>query len=419
MQLNKVIIAPDSFKGNLTARQVADIIAEEINAGFPGCGIVKMPIADGGEGSVDAILSAIGGETFTVLVRSPDFRRIEASYGIADNATAIIEMAQSSGITKQIGLHPMTSTTYGFGQLILAALNRGAREFTLCIGGSATTDGGCGMAAALGVRFIDEHGESFVPCGRTLCDIMRIDTGNIDKRIAMSKFTVMCDVDNPLYGLTGAAHIYGPQKGADPGQILLLDRGLRHYGDILTGQGDGSSARPDTLQDGRCLPHLQNETEEPFLCFRAEEPSLCSDLCSHADEPSLCFIPGAGAAGGLGAGCMAFLGAKLMSGIDVILKLFDFEKHRQDADLIITGEGKLDSQSFQGKVLSGLLQNANGIPVWSVCGICDCDEAVLNKHGVRVFETSEGISVDESMRESEKYLRAAVRRAIESIKGKI
>jgi len=376
MQPGKIIIAPDSFKGNLTANRVADIIAAEVSKELPDCNIVKMPIADGGEGSVDAILSAIGGEVFAVRVRSPDDRRIEAAYGIAYNATAIIEMAQSSGITRQIGLHPMTSTTYGFGQLILAALKRGARDFILCIGGSATTDGGCGMAAALGARFLDRNGESFVPCGETLCDILEIDTDDIDTRIAKSRFTVMCDVENPLFGPDGAAHVYAPQKGADPEQVLILDRGLRHYGGLL---------------------------EEKF----GKEPALRSQFVE---------IPGAGAAGGLGAGCMAFLGANLMSGIDAILKLCDFEKHRADASLIITGEGKLDSQSFQGKVLSGLLQRANGIPVWSICGICDCDEAVLKKYDIKVFEMSKGITVEESMREPEKYLRAAARRAIESVR---
>jgi len=400
MQLSKIIIAPDSFKGNLTANRVADIIAAEVGKKLPGCDIVTMPIADGGEGSVDAILSAIGGEVFAVRVRSPDDRRIEAAYGIAYNATAIIEMAQSSGITRQVGLHPMTSTTYGFGQLILAALKRGARDFILCIGGSATTDGGCGMVAALGVRFIDSHGESFVPCGETLSDIIEIDTDDLDARIAKSRFTVMCDVDNPLYGPNGAAHVYAPQKGADPEQVLVLDRGLKHYGGLL-------EEKFGSVQEKHYggLPEEQRGSlpEEKF----GREPSYRTQFTE---------VPGAGAAGGLGAGCMAFLGANLMSGIDAILKLCDFEKHRADAGLIITGEGKLDSQSFQGKVLSGLLQRANGIPVWSICGICDCDKETLSKYDLKVFEMSEGITVEESMREPEKYLRAAARRAMESVK---
>jgi len=366
MILSKVIIAPDSFKGVLTSKEVTDIIADEVSAVFPDCEIVKMPIADGGEGSVDTILSSIGGKTYEATVLSPDDRQIKAFYGIASNDAAILEMAQSSGITKQNGLHPMTATTYGFGQLILAALDRGAKEFMLGIGGSASTDGGCGMASALGVRFLDELGESFVPCGETLCNVVKVDISGIDKRIAESKFTVMCDVDNPLYGENGAAYIYGPQKGANPEQVLMLDKGLRHYGSEL-------------------------------------QASFGKDFSKS---------PGAGAAGGLGAGCVAFLGATLKSGIDAILKLCDFKKHVVGADLIITGEGKLDSQSFQGKVLSGLMQSAKEVPVWSVCGVCEYDESFLQKKNLRVFETSEGTTVEKSMNEPKKYLRLAAQKAI-------
>jgi glycerate kinase len=278
-------------------------------------------------------------------------------------------MAQSSGITKQSKLNPMTSSTYGFGQLILAALDHGARDFTLCIGGSATTDGGCGMATALGVRFIDEAGKSFVPCGETLANIVSIDKRGIDKRVEKSKFTVMCDVDNPLYGLRGAAYVYSPQKGASPEQVKKLDEGLKHLGKLL----------------------------------------------SEFFGKDFAGIPGAGAAGGLGAGCMAFLDAELVSGIDAILKLFDFNKHVSDSDLILTGEGKLDSQSFYGKVLSGLLQNAKGVPVWSICGVCDCDEALLRDFNLIVFETSEGISIEESKSNAVRHLKTAARKAIRQL----
>jgi len=362
----KIIIAPDSFKGALTSIQVADIIGEEIIAAFPDSSIIKMPIADGGEGSVDTIIVAMGGEVYTTEVRSADNRQITAEYGIASNGSAILEMAQSSGITRQVGLHPMTSTTFGFGQLILAALEMGARNFVLCIGGSATTDGGCGMASALGVRFIDEKGDSFVPCGETLGRIARFDTSGIDKRISECNFTVMCDVDNPLFGERGAAYVYGPQKGATPEQVLELDKGLRHFGGILS---------------------------EHF-------------------GSAFCDIPGAGAAGGLGAGCMAFLGASLISGIDAILDLCNFLENVKDADLIITGEGKLDGQSLQGKVLSGLMKSSGGVPVWSICGVCDLEEAVLSKSGIKVFEASEGVLVEESIGNPEKYLRIAANKAV-------
>jgi len=371
----KVIIAPDSFKGALSAQEATDVIANVVKKAFPGCEIVKMPIADGGEGSVDAALSAIGGKYIYAEVLSPDTRIIRARFGLADNGTVIIEMAQSSGITRQVGLHPMTSNTYGFGQMILRALDlnsqgHGNGEFTLCIGGSATTDGGCGMAAALGVSFIDKRGISFIPRGETLCDIEDIDMSGIDKRIAGSDFTVMCDVDNPLHGKNGAAYIYGPQKGADPEQIAILDNGLRHLSVVLK-------------------EHFGRDFSE---------------------------VPGAGAAGGLGAGCIAFLGAKLKSGIDTILELYSFKTHLHGADLVITGEGKLDSQSFQGKVLSGILREAGSVPVISICGACDYDPEMLREKGVAVFAASEGITIKESMKEPEKYLRIAAKKALKEFK---
>ena len=222
------------------------------------------------------------------------------------------------------------------------------------------------MAAALGVRFTDKRGNSFIPCGETLCDISGIDLSSLDERIAAGSFTVMCDVDNPLFGISGAAHVYAPQKGASPEQVKLLDDGLRHYGAVLQ-------------------EHFGKTFNE---------------------------IPGAGAAGGLGAGCMAYLGATLKSGIDTLLELYDFKARCTDADIVITGEGKLDTQSFQGKVLSGILREAGNVPVWSICGTCDCDPALLQKHNLTVFEASEGISTDESMKYPAKYLRLAAERAL-------
>ena len=367
--MNKIIIAPDSFKGTMTAKKVADIIGEAAAALLPDCEIVKIPIADGGEGSLDTIISSVGGELFEARVISPDDNEIPAYVGITREGTAIIEMAQSSGLTRQNGLHPMTSSTYGFGQLITAALDKGAREFVLCIGGSATTDGGCGMAAALGVAFKSCSGVSFVPCGGTLQHITRpdgIDMSAIDTRIRGSVFTVMCDVDNPLHGKHGAAYVYATQKGASPDHVALLDEGLKHLGLLL-------------------------------------HEKLGVDFAS---------IPGAGAAGGLGAGCMAFLSAKLVSGSEAILELSGFGAHLKSADLVITGEGRLDTQSFSGKALSGVLKRAGNVRVYSICGVCSCDEALLEEHSLRVFETSEGITPEESLLYPEKYLRATAVKAI-------
>ena len=366
MRLNKVIVAPDSFKGALAAQRVADIIAEEIGAAFPGCQVVKMPVADGGEGSIDTLIGVMGGEIFREQVTSPDGGEIEACYGVTANGTAVIEMAQSSGLTRQNGLHPMTSNTYGFGQLISSALRRGVEDFILCIGGSATTDGGCGMASALGARFLDSAGNSFIPCGGTLCDIHMIDLWGIDKRVSESSFIVMCDVENPLFGINGAAYVYAPQKGATPEQVVKLDEGLLHFGVLLY-------------------------------------ELLGRDFAN---------VPGAGAAGGLGAGCMAFLGAVLLRGSEAIMDMCGLKKHIAGTDLIITGEGKLDAQSFSGKALSGVLRGAGGVPVWSICGVNDCDEALASAHGVSVFEACEGVSAVECMADAEGFLRLAARKAL-------
>ena len=367
--MKKIIVAPDSFKGSLSAKQVADIIADEIAASYPDCTIVKIPIADGGEGSVEAIIAAVGGRIEEAQVLSPDERQIPASFGVTGNGQAVLEMAQSSGLTRQIGLHPMTASTYGFGQLILRSLDLGLRDFFLCLGGSATTDGGCGMAAALGVEFLDNSGKSFVPNGATLKDIAHMDISGIDKRVQASSFTVLCDVDNPLFGSNGAAYVYGPQKGADPTQVHTLDLGLRHLSSIA-------------------LKVLGNDYAH---------------------------IPGDGAAGGLGFGCMAFLQAHQVSGINAILELSSFKKHLPGADLIITGEGKLDSQSFSGKALSGILQSAGPVPVISICGVCNAEESLLRSHNLIVFETSEGVSAKESLNNPEKYLRLAIKRAMKRL----
>ncbi|MCL2491329.1 MAG: glycerate kinase [Coriobacteriia bacterium] len=367
--LRKVIVAPDSYKGSLSAREAADIIADEIALVCPNCSVVKIPIADGGEGSVETIIDALGGRTVKTRVLSADEREITAHYGITSDERAILEVAQSSGITRQIGLHPMTSSTYGFGQLISSALDKGLRDFILCIGGSATTDGGCGMAAALGVTFLDDKNSSFVPNGATLPGIARIDIAGLDTRVRESTFSVMCDVDNPLFGPNGASVVYAPQKGADPTQVRALDSGLRHLSEVVRREFD-------------------------------------SDLSD---------VGGAGASGGLGFGCMVFLGAKLVSGIDVVLDISDFDTQVADSDLIITGEGKLDGQSFSGKVLSGIMRHAKEVPIATICGVCDVEEDELNKRGVRAFETSTGVSVEESLKHPEKYMRRAVDKVIDTM----
>ena len=367
--MNKVIVAPDSFKGSLSARQVADLIVAEVVAHFPGCTVVNMPLADGGEGSVEAIISAVGGRIVMAEVLSPDDRTITAGFGVTPANQAVLEVAASSGITRQSDLHPITSSTFGFGQLIRRALDLGLRDFFLCLGGSATTDAGCGMAAALGARFLDAAGVSFLPCGATLQQVSSVDLSGIDRRVRDSKFTVMSDVENPLYGAHGAASVYSPQKGASPAQVATLDRGLRHIAEVFRNMS-GIDYSP---------------------------------------------IAGAGAAGGLGFGCKVILDACLESGIDAILKLCHFKEALEGADLIITGEGQLDDQSFSGKALSGILRAAGNTPVISICGTCVAPESQLRAHNLRVFETGADISAAESMRRPAKYLGRATAKALEAL----
>jgi len=366
--VKKILIAPDSFKGTLSAKQVADVIAAEVTRHYPRLKVEKLPVADGGEGSVEVIVAAVGGTFEYVQVQSPDNRNIKAYFGVAADNIAVLEIAQSTGITRQVGLHPMTSSTYGFGQLIVTALNRGLRNFFLCIGGSASTDAGCGMAAALGVQFLDSAGQSFVPSGATLHKIVRIDVSDINPWVKDSTFTVLCDVDNPLYGESGAAYVYSPQKGANSIEVCMLDQGLRHV----------------------------------------------SEICKQTFGSDYAAVPGAGAAGGLGFGSMVFLGGNLRNGIDTILSLCNFEKHFAGADLIITGEGKLDNQSFSGKVLSGILHSSGDVPIVSICGINDASEDLLCRHGITVFEISKGSSVEESLKNPEVCLKRVTKKMLES-----
>ena len=378
--VNKVLIAPDSFKGTLSAQQIADIIGDELAERFPDTTIEKLPIADGGEGSVETIIAAVGGHLETATVRGPNGRQIKAHYGVTTDGHAVLEAAQSTGITRQHKLHPMTATTYGFGQLITHALDLGLRTFYLCVGGTASTDAGCGMAAALGAKF-HKTGEGktggrisrlksknaeppFVPSGGTLRDITHVDLSELDPRIQESTFTVLSDVDNPLYGLQGAAHIYAPQKGASPKQVEDLDKGLRRLAGIY-------------------------------------QETLGADWSN---------TQGAGAAGGLGFGSLAILGANIESGIEDILELCNFKERLKGTDLIITGEGKLDNQSFAGKTLSGVLKHAGQTPVIAICGTNEADKDLLRKHKLEVIEISKVVSLEESLNHPKKSLQKATKK---------
>ncbi len=320
-----ILLIPDSFKGTLSAPEVCRAMAAGIARHLPDATVRALPAADGGEGTVDAFVTALGGEKLPCTVCGPRFAPVDAFYGLLPDGTAVIEMAACAGLPL-VGAQkdPEDTTTYGVGQLILAALERGVRRFLIGLGGSATNDGGCGCAAACGVRFYDACGAVFVPTGRTLTDIARIDLAQRDPRLAQCTFTVLCDIDNPLCGEQGAAAVFGPQKGADTAMVARLDAGLAH------------------------LARLWQR-----------------DL-----GLSLLEAPGGGAAGGMGAGMAAFFGGTLRPGIDLLLDQADFDRLAASADLILTGEGCLDGQTLRGKTVSGVVRRARpfGVPVIAVAG---------------------------------------------------
>lgn len=326
--MQKVILVPDSFKGSLTSGEVCEILAEVFGRYFPGAELVQVPLADGGEGSVSAFVSALGGETRTVRVQGPYGDEVRARYALLPGRhTAVIEMSACAGLplAQAAGrLEPGRATTYGVGQMILDALQIGCREILLGLGGSCTNDGGAGCAAALGVRFLDKAGRSFVPVGDTLANIAHIDLLGRAPVLAGAKLRALCDVRNPLCGKNGAAAVFGPQKGASPQDVARLDAGLAHLAAVA-----------------------EAELGVPVAA-----------------------LPGAGAAGGMGAGAVAFLGGELCSGIEVLLDLVGFDNMLKGADLVVTGEGCIDGQSAQGKVLSGVARRARvaGVPVLAFGG---------------------------------------------------
>ena len=336
--MNKCVIMTDSFKGTLSSLEICHIARASIAKFFPTCEVNAVPIADGGEGTVDCFIEAIDAKPVAVTVCGPYGEKVQAVYARAGEK-AIIEMASAAGLPL-VGMNrnPASTTTYGVGELMHHAVSAGCTELLLGLGGSCTNDGGCGCAAALGVRFLNSTGNSFVPVGDTLGDICSIDTSEVRKLLNGVTITVMCDVDNPLYGPTGAAHIFGPQKGADTEMVRHLDNQLR----------------------------LLDATIQRELGL------------------SVANIQGAGAAGGMGAGCIAFFGAELKSGIEAVLDMVNADRFLENADIVFTGEGRVDTQSLHGKVLSGVAKRiqAKNIPLVAIVGSIseDADEAYA--HGV-------------------------------------
>ncbi|HEY5560264.1 MAG TPA: glycerate kinase [Clostridiaceae bacterium] len=323
----KIILAPDSFKGSLSAFEVCKSIEKGIRKVFYDAEIVSSPMADGGEGTVQSLVDATNGKLLTLKVKGPLLKEVDAFYGmLGDGKTAVIEMASASGITliTKEERNPMLTTTYGTGEIIKHALDLGCRNFILGIGGSATNDGGAGMVNALGAKLLDEKGYEIDLGGGALNRLQSIDLSGMDARIKQSNIEVACDVNNPLCGENGTSYIFGPQKGADMDMVITLDKNLSHYAEMV----------------------------KKYLGISIKD------------------YPGAGAAGGLGGGLFAFLNAKLKSGIDIVIETTAFEEKLKDADLVITGEGMIDYQTQYGKTPYGVAKLAKkyDIPVIAIAG---------------------------------------------------
>lgn len=326
----KYVLIPDSFKGTLSSEDICRIASEEILRLEPEAEICAIPVADGGEGTVDAFLAAVGGTRAEVPCTGPCGQEVMGFYGLLPDGTAVVEMAAAAGLPLAGACRdPEKTTTYGVGQLMAHALSRGAKRLVLGLGGSATNDGGCGAAAALGAEFLDAEGRAFVPTGGTLTQIAHIRMKGLRETLAGAEVTVMCDIDNPLCGPAGAAAVFGPQKGADAAMVARMDAGLRHLAETL-------------------------------------EKDVGMEVLT---------LAGGGSAGGFGAGAAAFFGGQLRMGIDVVLDLTDFDRKCRGASLVITGEGHLDSQSLRGKTVVGVARRARalGVPAALVGG---CETAL-------------------------------------------
>lgn len=335
----KYVLIPDSFKGTLSSEDICRIASEEILRLEPEAEICAIPVADGGEGTVDAFLAAVGGTRAEVPCTGPCGQEVMGFYGLLPDGTAVVEMAAAASLPLAGACRdPEKTTTYGVGQLMAHALSRGAKRLVLGLGGSATNDGGCGAAAALGAEFLDAEGRAFVPTGGTLTQIAHIRMKGLRETLAGAEVTVMCDIDNPLCGPAGAAAVFGPQKGADAAMVARMDAGLRHLAETL-------------------------------------EKDVGMEVLT---------LAGGGSAGGFGAGAAAFFGGQLRMGIDVVLDLTDFDRKCRGASLVITGEGHLDSQSLRGKTVVGVARRARalGVPAAALVGGCETALDAVYAEGV-------------------------------------
>ncbi|EKY3117015.1 glycerate kinase [Cronobacter turicensis] len=368
--LKKIVIAPDSFKESLSAMDVAKAIEAGFREIYPQASYVCVPMADGGEGTVEAMVAATGGRIITTPVTAPLGNQVDGFFGLlGDGETAVVEMAAASGLhlVPNAQRDPRITTSFGTGELILAALEQGVKAIIIGIGGSATNDGGAGMMQALGARFLDGEGRELAPGGAALAGLERLDFSALDPRLAQVSVTVACDVDNPLCGEKGASAVFGPQKGATPEMVPALDAALRRFGERLEA----------------------------------------------ATGKAIISAPGAGAAGGMGAALLGMLNAQLRPGIEIVIESLGLAQAVRDADLVITGEGRLDSQSIHGKTPIGVARVAKQFqrPVVAIAGSLTPDYHIVHEHGIdAAFSVIDRIvTLQEALDDAERNLRVTAR----------
>lgn len=368
--MGSFLFACDSFKGTLSSARSSELLAEEARAFFPEADFRSLEVADGGEGTVDAIVASLGGQRVSLLAADPLGRPVEATYGMLPGERAVIEMAAASGlpILSLDERDPRKTSTFGTGQMILDALDRGARDISLAIGGSATNDCGMGAMRALGVRFLDASGNELAGTGADLALVEKVDLSGIDPRVAQTSFHVMCDVDNPLVGPRGATRVFGPQKGADPQMVEELEAGMASFATVL---------------------------EKTFGVAVADEPGM-------------------GAAGGLGAAARLFLDAEVVGGVDWVLDLVGFDEALSGCSLCVTGEGHADGQSAHGKVVSGVAARCRraGVPCVAIVGGMNADACELLDCGVDALVPTviDAASIEEVLANAERNFRLAAQR---------
>ena len=373
----KVVIAPQSFKGSISALDAARAMEEGVLRVVPDAETVLVPVADGGDGTLDTLVDATRGEVRSATVTGPVGKPVTAEWGaLGDGRTAVIEMARTSGLAllSLAERDPLHATTYGLGEVVREALDAGFRRFIVGIGGSATNDGGAGMAQALGVRLLDEAGRDLPPGGAALADLRSIDMSGLDERATGARFSVACDVSNPLTGPEGASAVYGPQKGATPGMVEQLDAALENFAGVVE-----------------------------------------RDIGMSIDA-----VPGSGAAGGLGGGMMAFLGGSLQAGVDIVLDHVGLDDRLEGADLVLTGEGRIDFQTVYNKAPIGVARRAKrkGIPVIAVCGSLGKGYEDVHAEGIDVVVSivSAPMTLDEASARASELIADTVAEVMRSMR---